>query len=386
MEQERPITRPWSAGGRPAGRKSAVRAGFGTGIRVQGWGGEAVCNIVFCTLVATVLGLAMDGTVSAGYYVVAYGIGFCVQTCNCVGRVWGPAWCPRLLTRVVATGCGLAAGLVLGGALVVGRPLFLLGDSTVLSIAVLVGVMAFVGFELLRHLWDTRDRLFQAELDALTRGKALAESELRVLQAQVEPHFLFNTLANVISLIETRPARAARLLRGLTSWLRASLSQTRRLDGTLGEELEMVRAYLDIQALRMGGRLTHEVRADPGLDGVRMPPLLVQPLVENAVRHGIEPSETGGRVEVRALRRGGGVQVRVTDDGVGLNPETAERGVGLANVRERVRASFGEDGRLAIWEAPGKGVRVELSVPAAALNAGGRDDGEVRMSDGVGGG
>ena len=299
---------------------------------------------------------------------VGYGIGFCVQACNFVGRVCGPAWCPRLLTRVVATGCGLLAGLVLGGALVFGHPLFLLSDRVVLSITMLVGMMALVGFELLRHLWDARDRLFRAERDALTRGKALAESELRVLQAQVEPHFLFNTLANVTALIETRPARAVRLLGRLTSWLRASLSQARRVDGTLGEELEVVRAYLDIQALRMGGRLTYEVRADPGLEGVRMPPLLVQPLVENAVRHGIEPSEAGGRVEVRVSRRGDTVQVRVTDDGVGLNPATAGRGVGLANVRERLRASFGEGGRLAIWESPKRrGVRVELSVPAAAV-------------------
>ena len=343
-----------------------MREGVGAETRVQGRRWEIVCNLVFCTFAATVLALAMDGALSAGYYVVGYGIGFCVQACNFVGRVCGPARCPRLLTRVVATGCGLLAGLVLGGALVFGHPLFLLGDRVVLSITMLVGMMALVGFELLRHLWDARDRLFRAERDALTRGKALAESELRVLQAQVEPHFLFNTLANVTALMETRPARAARLLGALTSWLRASLSQVRRVDGTLGEELKVVRAYLDIQALRMGGRLTYEVRADPGLKEVRMPPLLVQPLVENAVRHGIEPSETGGRVEVRASRRGDTVHVQVTDDGVGLNPATAGRGVGLANVRERVRASFGEDGRLAIWESPkGRGVRVELWLPTA---------------------
>ena len=127
----------------------------------------------------------------------------------------------------------------------------------------------------------------------------------------------------------------------------------------------MVRAYLDIQSLRMAGRMTFEVDVDPGVEAVPMPPLLLQPLVENAVLHGIEPSATGGRVVVRAERFAGVVQVRVTDDGVGLDPDTAGHGVGIANVRERLHATFGEGGRLALSENPGGGVSVELRFPAA---------------------
>ncbi len=156
-----------------------------------------------------------------------------------------------------------------------------------------------------------------------------------------------------------------RLLERLTSLLRASLSRTRRADGTLGDELAVVRAYLDIQSLRMAGRMTFELNVDPGLEAVRMPPLLLQPPVENAVLHGIEPSAAGGRVVVHAERSAGVVQVRVTDDGVGLDPDTAPHGVGIANVRERLQATFGEGGRLALSENPGGGVSAELQFPAA---------------------
>ena len=208
--------------------------------------------------------------------------------------------------------------------------------------------------------------IVQAERDALARDKALAEAELRVLQAQVEPHFLFNTLANVVSLIRTHPDRAARLLEQLTSLLRASLSRTRRADGTLGDELAVVRAYLDVQAFRMAGRMTFAVDVDPGLESVAVPPLLVQPLVENAVLHGIEPSPTGGHVAVRAERRGGGLRIRVADDGAGLDPDTAGHGVGIASVRERLRTAFGDRGRLTLTEATGSGVSADLQIPVAA--------------------
>ena len=112
----------------------------------------------------------------------------------------------------------------------------------------MLGALTTTGFYAVDNWWETRARLVRAERDALARDKALAEAELRVLQAQVEPHFLFNTLANVVSLIRTHPDRAARLLEQLTSLLRASLSRTRRADGTLGDELAVVRAYLDVQA------------------------------------------------------------------------------------------------------------------------------------------
>ena len=337
--------------------KASIRAHPGR----WGW----ALNAAFCTLVGAVLSLAVRGALDPAYFATSYVIGFSIHAFNEFVHRHGPAWLPRWVGETVATACGMVLGLGLGGVLLDGHPMFLLGSNTWLLIAVLLSGVGLAGSIAAERLWEVRNRLERARREALVRDKALAEAELRVLQAQVEPHFLFNTLANVISLIHTHPDRAARLLERLTSLLRASLSRTRRADGTLGEELAVVRAYLDIQSLRMAGRMTFELNVDPGLEAVRMPPLLLQPLVENAVLHGIEPSAAGGRVVVHAERSAGVVQVRVTDDGVGLDPDTAPHGVGIANVRERLQATFGEGGRLALSENPGGGVSAELQFPAA---------------------
>ena len=336
--------------------KASIRAHPGR----WGW----VLNAAFCTVVGAVLSLAMHAALEPTYFAASYSIGFSIHLSTACVHLYGPSWLPRWVGEAGAAICGMVLGLALGGVFLDGDPLFLLGSNAFLLIGVLLSGVGLAGSVAVEFLWEARNRLARAERDALARDKALAEAELRVLQAQVEPHFLFNTLANVISLIHTQPDRAARLLERLTSLLRASLSRTRRTAGTLGDELAVVRAYLDIQALRMAGRMTYEVDVDPGLEVVRMPPLLLQPLVENAVLHGIEPSAAGGRVVVRAERSDGVVLVGVTDDGVGLDPDTARPGVGISNVRERLRGAFGERGRLALAETPGGGVSAELRFPA----------------------
>ena len=324
---------------------------------------RTVLNFAFCTFVATMLGLESQGTLVPRYFAISYSIGFSVQVCTWLGRAYAPPTWPLLAMRVAMTGCGLIIGLALGGVLVAGHPAALLENNASLLLGVLISVLAVAAFEGAKQLWDTRERLARAERDALAHDKARAEAELRVLQAQVEPHFLFNTLANVIALVRSHPDRAARLLEQLTALLRTSLSRTRRADGTLGDELAVVRAYLDIQAQRMGARMTYDMEVEPGLETVRMPPLLVQPLVENAVLHGIEPSAAGGSVLVSVERSAGAVRIRVTDDGVGMNPDTAGHGLGIANVRERLQSSFGTSGTVALSETPGGGVSAVLRIP-----------------------
>ncbi len=323
-------------------------------------------TIVLCALVAVLLSLARGDTLEPEILVMSYSIGLSIHVCMYVGFVW---WAPRLPPPVVSVamlGCGLVLGMAVGGTLTEGRPLLLLRNGQALAIGAVLGALTVGGSCMMESWWDTRARLDRAERDALARDKALVEAELRVLQAQVEPHFLFNTLANVVSLIHTHPDRAARLLERLTSLLRASLSRARRADGTLGDELAVVRAYLDIQAERMAGRMTYRVDVDPGLESVRMPPLLLQPLVENAVLHGIEPSAAGGHVAVHAERSGGVVRIRVVDDGLGIDSDTAGHGLGIANVRERLRAAFGDRGRLGLSETPGGGVSADLRIPVAS--------------------
>lgn len=213
------------------------------------------------------------------------------------------------------------------------------------------------------------DRAHAAELQ-----RQAVDAQLRALQAQIEPHFLFNTLANVVSLIDTRPADARRMLERLIDLLRGSLSASRARQTTLGQELDLCRAYLEILAIRMRGRLRFDVDAEAGLRAQPVPPLLLQPLVENAIRHGLEPKVEGGRIGIAVRADGGRLRCTVEDDGVGFGALTRGGGVGLANLRERLAACYGSEARLSVEDAA-PGTRVQLLLPlvgtppAAAENA-----------------
>lgn len=238
------------------------------------------------------------------------------------------------------------------------------------SRAVDIAAAATLFFGLLStYLLISRERLAEVEEEAAkerlkrVEQEALATAtELRLLQAQIEPHFLFNTLANVISLVESDPATAKRMLLALTALLRGSLTRARKAEITLGEELEMLKEYLSVMEMRMGGRLAWTIEAEGASGKVFLPPLLVQPLVENAVRHGLEPKAEGGRLSIRVRRRGDMLEIAVEDDGMGLG-EGGKPGVGLANVRQRLTACYGDQARLELAPLKGGGTRALLSLP-----------------------
>ncbi len=190
-----------------------------------------------------------------------------------------------------------------------------------------------------------------------------ALSNLRALQAQIEPHFLFNTLANVASLVDPDPAKAKRMLESFNRFLRSSLDATRRESTTLAEEGELIGAYLDVLQVRMGERLHYRIEIDPALGAFTLPPMLLQPVVENAIRHGLEPKVEGGEVVFRARREGSHVAIEIADTGVGFASVT-RGGVGLANLRDRLKLLYGEAGSLVIAENSPAGSRVTVRLPA----------------------
>ena len=216
--------------------------------------------------------------------------------------------------------------------------------------------------------WRERHALAQAQLQAERLRSERIEREavfanLRALQAQIEPHFLFNTLANVTSLVDPDPAKAKHMLESFIRFQRASLNATRNESTTLADEAELIAAYLDVLQVRMGARLRYQIDVPPDLHAVALPPMLLQPVVENSITHGLEPKVEGGTVRVRAHRNGGGVEVEISDDGVGFAP-TTRGGVGLTNVRDRLRLIYGERASLAIADAAGGGAVVRLTIPA----------------------
>jgi LytS/YehU family sensor histidine kinase len=217
-----------------------------------------------------------------------------------------------------------------------------------------------------------RERDAQANAQALTFAleretlqRQAADAKLALLQSQVEPHFLFNTLANVQALVEDGSPRAAPVLASLIAYLRAALPQLHDGAPTLGREEALVRAYLELMQMRMPDRLHYRVDIDASLRTLMLPPMTLLTLVENAVRHGIDPSEAGGRIEVGARREAGGVRLWVADTGRGID-ETKLPGTGLANLRERLASTFGARATLSLQAVEPHGVRAEIELRDAA--------------------
>jgi sensor histidine kinase YesM len=203
----------------------------------------------------------------------------------------------------------------------------------------------------------TRERLWASERNA-------AEARLKLLQAQIEPHFLFNTLANLQALIGVDPARAQSMLSHLDGYLRATLATTRNEWDSLAGEFALLKSYLEILAIRMGPRLTYELDLPPALANAKLPPMLLQPLVENAIRHGLEPRIEGGTVRVAAREEGSKLIVVVEDSGKGFGGSLASgSGVGLAHVKERLAAVYGVGASMQTDERQGGGVRITLRLP-----------------------
>jgi signal transduction histidine kinase len=210
---------------------------------------------------------------------------------------------------------------------------------------------------------------FNTKHDQLQAERTAAEAQLKLLQGQIEPHFLFNTLANVLSLMDHDTPRARVMLESFIDYLRASLGSLRHERHTLGDELALVEAYLQVVGIRMDDRLRWRIEVPDDLKAATLPALLLQPLVENAIVHGLEPKLDGGEVSVTVTRRGDQLVLTVLDDGLGLPeagaPKRHPNGTGTAcrNIRERLLQRFGDGGKLQIATAASGGVQATLTLP-----------------------
>jgi two-component system, LytTR family, sensor kinase len=216
----------------------------------------------------------------------------------------------------------------------------------------------------------SRDR----ELRASQLETRLIEAQMATLQQQLQPHFLFNTLNTITALIATEPRAAERMVAGLSELLRASLRLADEQEVPLARELDHLRLYVDIQQTRFGDRLAVAMDVDPAVRGALVPSLLLQPLVENAIRHGITPRASGGRISVRASRDADELRLEVRDDGVGAATHDgvlAREGVGLTNTRERLRRLHGARHRFAYESRVGSGFSVRIAVPFRTEGGGG---------------
>jgi sensor histidine kinase YesM len=203
---------------------------------------------------------------------------------------------------------------------------------------------------------DERARVTSAE-------RATTQANLRALQAQIEPHFLFNTLANVTSLIHTRPDDAKHMLEEFIGYLRASLATTRENETTLAKEFVLMQSFLSVLKVRMGNRLAVRVELPDDLQQFVLPPMLIQPLVENAIKHGVEPKIEGGEILLKAAKVGDAVAIKVTDTGLGFQNSTSN-GIGLKNVRERLDKLYEGRATLTIEDNTPSGTKITIRIPA----------------------
>jgi signal transduction histidine kinase len=216
-------------------------------------------------------------------------------------------------------------------------------------------------------------RIHESDVTRLTLEQQRVELQLQVLQSQIEPHFLFNTLATIRRLHQTDPARGRETLAGFVHYLRCTLPEMRASETTLGREVDLIAAYLDVLRVRMGSRLEFAIDVAPGLRDHRIPPLSIATLVENAVKHGLGSLPEGGRLAIGASLESGSLVLRVADTGTGLTASQGT-GMGLTNLRVRLRSLYGEAGTLVLSSNEPRGLAATLRIPARPANPGATHD------------
>ncbi len=327
--------------------------------------------LLFNTLIALLLSL------------LNYGAGFAVNLVDsqCMGcsvaltlillrRRMRTGW-RRWIAAMLGLPVGISAGIVLARlvSLLIFDPAKLpqLSNANLLKCSAIGMAFSIIGitiFVLAERLYTVDSELRQKHLEETERERRELTAHLKLLQAQIEPHFLFNTLANVASLTEVEPRQARQLLDRLTSWLRLTLVRVRSDHSSLGDELDLLENWLQILSLRFGSRLNWHFHVPTAARQLAFPPMLLQPLVENAVRHGIEPKLGGGSLQIIARTEAGRLRLEVHDDGVGLNGQgLSGSGTGLDNVSARLAALYGKEASCTLTSNGAGGVTAILEIP-----------------------
>jgi len=233
----------------------------------------------------------------------------------------------------------------------------------ILVFGILFGGPIIYFFVSRERLQESENRIQEEKIKRLTLEKEAAMTSLRLLQAQIEPHFLFNTLANVIALFDQDRAKARQMLINLNHYLRISLMRTRQEMITLDKELELVRQYLELFKIRMGKRLAYEIQDHTEGMSIPFPPLIIQPLVENAIKYGIEPRVDGGTISIDCRAENKRLTIIVADTGKGIDQAPDKAGIGINNVSQRLEAIYGKKACLVLKENFPRGLKACIEVP-----------------------
>ena len=330
-------------------------------------------TMVICTGIALVLALTNPKTHFLASLIMSQSFG--LTTCSIILLMLRAFKPRRWLTLISVTFTAVISSAIIGlniGFFILEKMFFIsmnlpMKDLLQIILAAIIFSSAALYFFISKSRLRYRNEMIEQEKIKRTAAeKEYLSANLRMLQAQIEPHFLFNTLSNILSLIDTQPAKGKSMLLDLTKYLRTSLSRTLPKKTTLDQEMEMIKAYLNIQKIRMDERLNFNIDVPENLRQLSFPPMLLQPLVENAIKHGLEPKVDGGKILIAAAEKNSIVRIEIADTGLGFS-DFNKSGVGIANVRERLALLFGEKGRLMIEENNPQGVRAIVEVPTNDL-------------------
>ncbi|EHR4993923.1 sensor histidine kinase [Vibrio parahaemolyticus] len=328
----------------------------------SGWQRSVVVTTLFCLFIS-----GMTLSVWGGpYYVhvlVSFSFGYSALFFSWLIDKLFPT-IPRMLEIALSLTACLLFG-VINAQFWLGEYFGISGMLPVLLMGLLFSGMCYFYF----HSRE-KEAIAQRELESIKREnaeqeRALLLSQLKQMQSQIEPHFLFNTLANISALMSQDVDKAKQMLDQLTALLRATLKNSREEHTMVENEIALIDAYLGIQKIRLGERLSYTIEVQEGLGNTELPPMMLQPLVENAIIHGIEPKREGGEVQLLIKQEKQLLQIEVKDTGVGLSHASnhSGSGIGLSNLKQRMDALFAGKGQVSISESSEGGVSVRLSWP-----------------------
>ncbi|MCP3872726.1 MAG: hypothetical protein GY699_06160 [Desulfobacteraceae bacterium] len=235
--------------------------------------------------------------------------------------------------------------------------------SSVFIFGIVFGVPIIYFFASKEKLIESEKQIQKEKIKRLTVEKEAAMTTLRILQAQIEPHFLFNTLANVISLFEIDMEKAKQMLIDFNEYLRISLQRTRQEMITLKQELDLIRQYLEIFKIRMGNRLSYTINDRTDMSELAFPPLIIQPLVENSIKYGIEPKLEGGTISIDCRIEEDNLSIMISDTGKGLDEDANQAGIGINNVSQRLENIYGSQASLMLKQNHPTGIKAMIKIP-----------------------
>jgi len=337
----------------------------GSSINHSQWAKSTAITTVFCLVIALTTQSIWQGQLIVNI-IISLGFGYSALMSSFLIALWLPS-ASKLTESAISMTVAVIAGTINAQYWLNGH----FGDNlsdlkSVMFLGAIFCAMCFYYFYSREQKLVADNALEVAKRKQADQDKVVVLSQLKQLQSQIEPHFLFNTLATINVLIETDSEKAKLMLEKLTELLRVTLKNSRSEQSTVEQELALIDAYLNIQKIRLGERLAFSIEVDGVSDTQVLPPFLIQPLVENALTHGIEPKAAGGHVSIRIMSdKDTRLTIEVADNGAGINASsaTAGHGVGLSNIRQRIETLFEGKANMSIKEQSSGGVISTLVLP-----------------------